>query len=200
MYPRSRLNNLTDGLFGVAMTLLVLDLHLPEDFRVGADGDLMAALRSEWPKFLPYAISFFVLGSRWLSSVQLSEVAAPTVDAHYAIWWLAFLLFITLEPITTDIVARFPHRAPAIWLYAGNAAFVAATSWRMMEFFPDSGWTEPLRLRRLAVGTLLVTSLLTIGISFFSAKAALWAMLANVLTGIPLRMRWMPKKMRARAT
>jgi uncharacterized membrane protein len=200
MYPRSRLNALTDGLFGVAMTLLVLDIRLPDDFRVGADRDLIAALSSAWPKFLPYAISWFVLGSRWLSSVQLSEAAAPTVDAHYAVWWLAFLLFITVEPITTNIVARFPHRAPAICLYAGNTALIAATSWRMMAFVPESEWTEPLRLRRLAVGSLLVTSVLTIVISLFSTEAALWAMVATALTTIPLRLVWMPKKMRAPAT
>jgi Endosomal/lysosomal potassium channel TMEM175 len=46
MYPRARIDALTDGVFAVAMTLLVLDVHLPDDFHPHDAGELIAALPS----------------------------------------------------------------------------------------------------------------------------------------------------------
>jgi uncharacterized membrane protein len=70
MYPKSRVDALTDGLFAVAMTILVLDLRLPDSFEPDQSG-LAHALEGLWPKFLPYALSFYVLGSTWLANIKL---------------------------------------------------------------------------------------------------------------------------------
>ena len=53
MYPKARLDALTDGLFGVAMTILVLDVRLPDDFHPRDHGALFRALIDLWPKFFP---------------------------------------------------------------------------------------------------------------------------------------------------
>ena len=57
----------SDSIFGVAMTLLVLDVRLPESFQPRDASELVHALFELWPKFLPYLLSFLVLGLRWLS-------------------------------------------------------------------------------------------------------------------------------------
>jgi Endosomal/lysosomal potassium channel TMEM175 len=59
MYPKLRLDALTDGIFAVAMTILVLDLRLPEEFHAVDDNAMARALLGLWPKFLPYALSFY---------------------------------------------------------------------------------------------------------------------------------------------
>jgi uncharacterized membrane protein len=71
MFPKARLDALTDGVFSVAMTLLVLDVRLPEDFHSADGGELLQGLVSLWPKFLPYVLSFGVLGLRWVASVEI---------------------------------------------------------------------------------------------------------------------------------
>ena len=65
MHSRGRLDALGDGIFGVAMTLLVLDLRLPEDFHPQTSSELVHGLAELSPKFFPYALSFYVLGLRW---------------------------------------------------------------------------------------------------------------------------------------
>ena len=55
MFAKARLGALTDGVFSVAMTLLVLDVRLLEDFHPANDGELLQDLASLWPKFLPSA-------------------------------------------------------------------------------------------------------------------------------------------------
>ena len=56
MYPKAWLDALSDGIFAVAMTLLVLDVRLPEDFHPQNAAELLSGLNSLWPKFLPYGL------------------------------------------------------------------------------------------------------------------------------------------------
>ena len=64
MYPRARLDALSDAVFGVAMTLLVLDVRPPEEFHTDNANELLRALGGLWDKFWPYVLSFVVLGFR----------------------------------------------------------------------------------------------------------------------------------------
>ena len=59
---RSRRSERSHGIFGVAMTLLILDVRLPDDFHPQDGGELLQGLLDLWPKFLPYVLSFGVLG------------------------------------------------------------------------------------------------------------------------------------------
>jgi uncharacterized membrane protein len=54
MFPKARLDALSDGIFGVAMTLLILDVRLPDDFQPKDAGQLLRGLAGLWPKFPPY--------------------------------------------------------------------------------------------------------------------------------------------------
>jgi len=63
MFPKARLDALSDAVFGVAMTLLVLDVRLPEDFHPQDANELVQAIFGLMPKFLPYVLSFGVLGA-----------------------------------------------------------------------------------------------------------------------------------------
>jgi uncharacterized membrane protein len=112
MYPKSRIDALTDGLFGVAMTILVLDVRLPEAFHADPTG-LVGALRGLWPKFLPYALSFYVLGSTWLANTKLRSTA-DFVGKRYASSWLLYLFIATCLPFSTSVVGQFAHLKPAV--------------------------------------------------------------------------------------
>jgi uncharacterized membrane protein len=70
MFSKARLDTLSDGIFGVAMTLLILDVRLPDDFFPRDGSELLQGLAGLWPKFLPYVLSFGVLGLRWLANIE----------------------------------------------------------------------------------------------------------------------------------
>ena len=108
MFPRARFEALSDGIFAVAMTLLVLDLRLPEDFHPHDGQELLQALYELTPRFFPYALSFLVLGLRWLSGLQLRS-RTETFGRGYFKWWLLYLLLVTCVPFTTTVVGRFPN-------------------------------------------------------------------------------------------
>jgi uncharacterized membrane protein len=139
-----RLAALSDGIFAVAMTLLVLDLHVPVLDTIHAAQPLWAsgALRSEqalWsalahlaPSLLTYLMSFLTLGMFWVGhQTQLNHFAR----SNRSLTWihLTFLLAVTLMPFTTGLLAAFITYRTALIVYWLNLLFLGAVlfwSWR----------------------------------------------------------------------
>ncbi|HEV2237974.1 MAG TPA: TMEM175 family protein, partial [Ktedonobacterales bacterium] len=103
-----RLAALSDGVFAIAMTLLVLDLKLsptlPNGHAIRSEADLASALLLVAPRFIAYFMSFLTLGIFWIGQqTQLNHMARGT----RALAWLhlGFLLAVTLMPFTTGLLA-----------------------------------------------------------------------------------------------
>jgi len=100
---KSRITALVDGIFAVAMTLLVLDLKLPEGIKMNTDAELWRQLAALRGHFLIYALSFVVLGTYWVGNhFQFNFVRK--VDRGFLWLNLLFLLFITLLPFSTNLL------------------------------------------------------------------------------------------------
>lgn len=182
--PKFRLDALTDGVFAVAMTLLVIDLRLPESFSPKDSAELLHRIAELGVQFLAYVVSFYVLGLRWVGMVQMTP-RGEEVSEQYTRWSLLHLLLITLVPFTTMLVGRYIQFAPAIWLYAANTIAFALVAIRMISL------TDPEHARahledRLGLIVLMGASLLTVMASFFIPKWAMLFYLANLIDG-PLR-------------
>lgn len=188
LIQKSRLDALVDGVFAVAMTLLVIDIKLPDGFHPATGAELLDALSALKTQFLVYVISFLVLGLRWAS---LAQAAKPheTVEDRYLRWSLVHLFLITCIPFSTMVVGRYGNLAPAIWIYAGNtllAAFVAMrlTAIAAPHIGPIAAWN-----RRIDLMILIGASLLVIGVSLIEPRHAMWFYLLDALAPF-LRKRW----------
>ena len=101
-----RLAALSDGIFAVAMTLLVLDLHIPTAAQVHSERELAAALCAMGPQWLTYGMSFLTLGIFWAGQqTQLNHIGEGTRDLTWI--HLGFLFSITLMPLSTRLLAEF---------------------------------------------------------------------------------------------
>jgi uncharacterized membrane protein len=144
-----RLAALSDGIFAVAMTLLVLDLHTPvaeasarftipllwTSQGLGKEVALLGALGALVPHLLPYIMSFLTLGIFWVGQqTQLNYFV--TSDRHLAWIHLTFLLAVSLMPFSTGLLAEFITYRIALVVYwldlllLGAALFV---SWRYAQ-------------------------------------------------------------------
>jgi uncharacterized membrane protein len=114
-----RLAALSDGIFAVAMTLLVLDLHVPARELVHSDGDLWRALTATAPQLLVYLMSFVTLGIFWVGQqTQLNHLERSDRDLTWI--HLAFLFAVTLLPFSTRLLAEFISYRAALLVYWGN--------------------------------------------------------------------------------
>jgi len=114
-----RLSALSDGVFAFAMTLLVLDLHLPEASTIHSEHDLWRALAAMGPSRLIYLISFLTLWIFWNGQqTQLNYIERGDRDLAWI--HLAFLFTITLMPFSTRLLAEFIHYRTALLVYWTN--------------------------------------------------------------------------------
>ena len=114
-----RLAALSDGIFAVAMTLLVLDLHVPTAAQVHGESQLLAALYGLGPQWITYGMSFVTLGIFWAGQqTQLNHIADGTRDLTWI--HLGFLFSITLLPFSTRLLAEFIAYRSALALYWFN--------------------------------------------------------------------------------
>jgi uncharacterized membrane protein len=118
-----RLAALSDGIFAVAMTLLVLDLHVPVRgvgaAFIGDDFKLWSALSALWPSLLTYFMSFLTLGIYWVAQqTQLNYFTRS--DRHLAWIHLGFLLVVSIIPFSTALLAEFTSLRLALFVYWCN--------------------------------------------------------------------------------
>ena len=103
---KSRITALVDGIFAVAMTLLVLDLKLPEGIKMNTDAEVWRQLAALRGHFVIYALSFVVLGTYWVGN-HFQFHFVRKVDRGFLWLNLLFLLFITLLPFSTNLLVVF---------------------------------------------------------------------------------------------
>ena len=138
---RSRLEAFSDGVFAVAITLLVLNLAVAGPGTPGhPNPPLLHQLGRLWPSFVAYLISFFTIGIIWVNHHVLVK-SIKTVDRTLLFLNLVLLLFVVLIPFSTATVAAYLSRDDwdarvAMALYAGvfvgmSAGFGSIFEWTL---------------------------------------------------------------------
>jgi len=114
-----RITALSDGVFSVAMTLLVLDLRTPASEAIHSEQDLLHALLPLAPRLVTYLMSFLTLGIFWLGQqVQLDRLSRSGRDL---VWiHLGFLCAVTLVPFSTALLAEHINNRVALLVYWAN--------------------------------------------------------------------------------
>ncbi len=177
---KGRLEAFSDGVFAIAITLLVLDLTVPKG---QPDGGLWAALGREWPSYFAYLVSFLVIGIMWVNHHTVFE-KVRRVDRAVLFANLALLLFTSVIPFPTRLVAEYltaagdARVAMAVYSAVMTACAVCyGTLWLVIT--RDAGIlhvhldraAERAALRRFGFGNLVY--LATVGLSFLNPVATL---------------------------
>lgn len=121
-----RLAALSDGVFAVAMTLLVLDLRAPAAEAIHSEHDLWRALVTLAPRLLMYMMSFMTLGIFWVGQqTQLNHLRR----SNRSLTWihLAFLFVVTITPFSTALLAEHIEYRLALVAYWLTIFLLGAT-------------------------------------------------------------------------
>jgi uncharacterized membrane protein len=176
----NRLETFSDGVIAIAITLLILEIDVPED----THGELWSALLRQWPSYLAYLISFAVIGIIWVNHHGILALVAR-VDRPLLYLNLLLLLAVAGIPFPTALVAEH-LQSPGIdsevaaAVYGGWATLVALSfnlMWRWIvhdaSLIHEHVDLAALRAntRRFSLG--LVIYPLTVGIAFLNPILAL---------------------------
>jgi TMEM175 potassium channel family protein len=183
---KGRVDALTDGVFAFAMTLLVVNLELPQDFHPKTSAELISALLDLGDTFISYVITFVVLATFWLARARTKE-EPETASGAYA-WSLLFhLFFVTLLPFSMIVAGRY-NFAPAIWVYGMNMILLALTAIGITVVIERDIQRRLVPSGRPEYCVLIVSAILSIAISFYSPDGAMYAYFLNLAS--PLVRRW----------
>jgi uncharacterized membrane protein len=128
LLSKGRMEALTDGIFAIAMTLLVLELKVPDIPKSVSNHELMARLGEEGPAFFSFFISFMYCGVLWF----LHHLAMHFVrHLQAAIVWLnlLFLMSISVLPFSCALLGHLIRNSAAQQIYFGNMLAAALLLW-----------------------------------------------------------------------
>jgi uncharacterized membrane protein len=152
---KSRLEAFSDGVFAIAITLLVIELRPPQ---VQAGERLAQALWQQWPSYFAYLVSFLTIGVLWLNHHWILEQVVQ-VDGPLLVLNLNVLLWAALFPFPTAVIAEHlgaggEAARTAAALYTGLALLLALAAVALF------GWiTHDDRLHRLPPAAVRATRL-----------------------------------------
>jgi uncharacterized membrane protein len=139
-----RLEAFSDGVLAIAITLLVLQIDVPN----AQQGSLFDELIDLWPSYLAFILSFAVIGIMWVSHHSMFERIA-NVDRTLMFLNLLLLMGIAFLPFPTALLARYIQQG------GENAEFAAAmysTTMTLIGLFFAAMWYQLYRNPRLLVG------------------------------------------------
>ncbi len=127
-----RIAALSDGLFAIAMTLIVLEIHVPAHEGIHDSRDLWRALCALMPRLVTYLLSVLTLGIFWVGQqTQLNYLARG--DRNLAWFHIAFLALVATMPFSTELLADFIELRAALLVYWANVLLLGLSlyaSWR----------------------------------------------------------------------
>jgi uncharacterized membrane protein len=138
-----RIEAFSDGVFAIAITLLVLELKVPSLPGGGAGNALAAALLRQWPSYLAFVTSFFTILIMWANHHAIFNLVRRS-DAEFLFANGFLLLLVTVVPFPTALLAQYmdkPGAPVAAAVYAGTFV-LAGLAYNVL-------WRSAIRGRRL---------------------------------------------------
>ena len=182
---KGRLDALTDGVFAFAMTLLVVNLHLPEDFHPSSAAELISALLGLGDTLIAYVVSFLVLASFWLGRAR-TRAEPESASGTYAWSVLFHLFFVTLLPFSMIVAGRY-NLAPAIWVYGVNMILLGLTAIGITLVIERDTRRRLVPSGRPEYGVLIASAILSMVIGFYSPDGAMYAYFLNLASPLVRR-------------
>lgn len=184
---KQRIEALSDGLYAIALTLLVLDLKLPPLGEHLTNAQLVDAFRALLPKALTWVLSFWVMGILWLSQVRIYHLVHSLTPAMVRLELLQ-LAAVSLMPFSTSVISEHGDLPAAAALYSANMlaiALLGALRTRELLRKPhvhahaiDAPMQHQLKLRASALPACAFAALV---LAFFIPGWNMFAMLPMVL-------------------
>jgi uncharacterized membrane protein len=169
--PTTRIEAFSDGVFAIAITLLALEIGVPE---VG-DGDLAHALAEQWPAYASYAVSFATIGIIWMNHHAVFA-HLRRIDRGLVLLNLLLLAWVALIPWPTSLIAEYMREGGAD---ERVAALVYTGAMTGMGLSFGALWTYATRRRRL-VGSSLTDDEIRYRTARFTIGGPLYALTMGV--------------------
>lgn len=172
-----RLNAFSDGVYAIAITLLVLELTVPE-----GKARIFTALGDQWQEFLGYFISFGFIGGSWVTHARMTRVM-QRADGTVGGLNLLVLLFVAILPFTTSLMVvnlDGDAVAGAVIVYGANVLIASLALSALLLYIRRDPWLLIGNLADDVLAAMVRARWIAIGITVLALAVALVAPMAAV--------------------
>lgn len=127
IFSLSRLEAITDGIFAIIITIIILTITVPNGNDIHSSKDLSNALLETIPLVINYAISFFLISTFWLAHIQELKMLKGTNRTHIILNFL-YIFFVSLVPFTTSLIGDYSDYIIAECIFHVNILLIYIAS------------------------------------------------------------------------
>jgi uncharacterized membrane protein len=171
MLNKSRLENLSDGLFSIVLTLIVFDINIPAVIGAHTNAALVFELQQLLPLLTEFVMSFLVLAMFWISHNYLYTYFATTINRQLMLLNLLYLAFISFIPFSARVLGTYFGAPLAADLYGLNVLLISLTNVAILAYAIRSNEIESNVSSRL-LKQAKFRSYLTLSSAFLGILAA----------------------------
>jgi uncharacterized membrane protein len=204
---KQRLEALADAMFPIIMTLLVIEIKVPEHLKSFSEGKLWNEIVHTGPLFFAFILSFAILVNLWFGHVFLFSMMVKNVNRAVGYLHMLYLGIICLLPYSTHLLGEYPSSKVAISFYAIHMFLIYAMFLYLRHRIivddeiqnltitqaglePIDWWYGSMRIK-----TNMLCSILAIGLSFISPYLAVGIIVLTVfIQTVPGLMKFVLQK------
>lgn len=142
LISKHRLEALVDGVFAIAMTILVLEIKVPELVNHRSMAELLERLHHAWPTLAAYFISFFLLGLFWFWHHRIISKILR-VDIPVFALTLLFLALVSFLPFAAALMGRYPTNPVALMIYLPTLGLILTSQTANLALAIRRGCVDP---------------------------------------------------------
>lgn len=185
---QQRLDQLSDGIFAIVMTLLIFEIRVPEFSGLVDDKTLLNYLISMYPVLLSYVLSFSLLFTYWRSHHLIASVFAKNIDIPFSNINGFFLFFVALVPFSSHLLGKYIDSKVAIAFFALNIILMGLSLYKMRKYAIKSNTIENMPFTKTenehAMAHILVpvaSAIMAILVSFINIEIAIFLFTIAIL-------------------
>jgi len=178
---QSRLDQLSDGIFAIVMTVLIFEIRVPEYIGVINEHTLLNYLTGMYPILISYILSFSLLFTYWRSHHMTASVFVKNIDIPFSNINGFFFFFVALVPFSSHLLGKYMYSKTAIIFFAINIIMIGLSLYQMRRYAIKSKTIENMPYTKTenehAMAHILVpvfSAIIAIIVSFYSTEVAVF--------------------------
>jgi uncharacterized membrane protein len=187
---KTRVEALSDGIFAIVMTLLVIEIKVPELEHFSEHG-LEEGLVKLIPLFLSFFLSFAIITSTWNTHHFLFTTLAKNINRNLLYLNMLFMSFVCLLPFSSHLLGTYPESQLAVAFYSVNVMIIGAMIYIIREYVTGSKSIENNELDKydklygkIRIMLTMGLPLLAIASSFYNTYISISIIILSVLINV----------------
>ncbi|OGI60384.1 hypothetical protein A2641_01575 [Candidatus Nomurabacteria bacterium RIFCSPHIGHO2_01_FULL_37_25] len=178
----TRLDQLSDGIFAIVMTILVFEIKVPIIFEPVNNHDLWLEVENLLPLFLSYLLSFSLLFTYWRAHHFFVSVYAKNVDSMLTNINALFFMLVSLIPFSARVLGDFPKNELSIVIFATHIILIGLSLYWMRRYVLYSEHIKNPEISKKEIRGSTIRTLVPVVFAIIAIAICFW----NIPTSLTL--------------